>query len=94
MAKKGRPRGSKNNQYLYASAVPAICPKCGSDKIKAIEGAPPIDQDYSGFLSDNRRFRGIRKQRSKCECGQYLMVKSYLAEKQKDNGQPIISAVN
>lgn len=87
MAKRGRKPGSKNKQYQYVEAVRPSCVKCGSDKIARVEGAPPNVKPINGRLRDGTIYKSIKWQRSVCECGQCLMVKTYLTE--NNNTKPI-----
>ena len=94
MAKKGRPKGSKNHKYGYANAIPAVCDKCGSCNIKAVPGASPIIQNYGGTMQDGTKFTSIRKQKSICECGNRMWVRSYKTVRptEKTNRKPISHA--
>ena len=77
--KRGRKRGSPNREYVQTHAIAATCVKCGSGKIKSV-GSPPIVKAIVGTLRDGTRYTSIKWTRSQCECGQYLNVKTYLAQ--------------
>lgn len=89
MAKRrGRKKGSKNKVYQPATAIKPCCMKCGSEKLRQVHGAPPVVRQLTGQLADGRTYHSVRWQRSVCECGQHLSVKTYLAE---ENTSPIVS---
>lgn len=90
MGKRGRKPGSTNHKYEFVTAVAPACVRCGSDRITKLPGAPALTKAITGTLRDGRRYNSIRWQRSVCECGQHLNVKTYLTKAPpKDNSEPI-----
>ena len=75
---RGRKPGSKNRDYEPAAAIAAVCMKCGSTKIRAVPGATPIVRNIAGVLRDGTEYSAVKWQRSVCECGQYLNVRTHI----------------
>ena len=80
MAKKGRPKGSKNKKYEEAKSVsiPAVCPKCRSTELRRMPGRATT-RPYKGILDSGHEYSHIIWARHKCDsCGQLVMVKEYV----------------
>lgn len=80
MAKRGRPKGSKNKKYEEAKSVsiPAVCPKCKSTALKRMPGRG-VRKAYKGILDSGHEYSHMILARHRCDdCGQYVMVKEYV----------------
>jgi len=77
--KRGRPKGSRNKTYVAAEAlrIPPTCPRCGSQQLPPVAGAPAVRRDWSGML-DGVPYSRIDWQNCQCkQCGQAVRVKTY-----------------
>lgn len=79
-AKKGRPPGSPNRDYIAVAEVPATCRVCGSTNLKQVDGAQVTIQRYGGTCNGHR-YDFIRRIPKRCECGQFVMVWSPCQDK-------------
>lgn len=81
--KKGRPKGSRNFEYVVIHAQPVRCPnrKCLSTNLVPVEGAAPTIKEIGGVAPDGVRYDATKWQRSKCgACGQRVTILSRLTE--------------
>jgi len=58
-------------------SVPECCVKCGSTKLKRIANSKVIHRPIAGTIGEFD-YGSIRWTRTRCECGQVAIVKTYL----------------
>lgn len=73
-----RKPGSRNRKFVEATELPAVCPACGSVELKRIEGTPVRGEDIAGEIFGTAYSR-IEWHDKRCECGQHVRVRKYLA---------------
>ena len=84
MPKRGRPKGSKNNDYTAAvDEIPAACPHCDSKAITQRPG-PVRAVVFDGTAPNGKKYATIEWRRMQCsDCLRTFMKRSYVG--QKDN---------
>jgi hypothetical protein len=74
----GRPKGSKNKTYAEVFEIPATCPKCKSANLTVLRGNRRHVMEYNGTVN-GVTYSHIEWVDKRCECGQRVRVKKYLA---------------
>ncbi len=89
MAKKGRPKGSKNKQYDLVREIPAACRMCGSTDLVLVKWNKPLVRRISGKI-EGRIYDHVRWDQKVCKnCNQATKVLRYLAGVKNNNGKAI-----
>ena len=71
MAKRGRPKGSRNNKRLAGADIRRTrCPKCGSTRRSPYTQKRELDA--TGMDSDGRIYQSVKWRRTQCKkCDQW-----------------------
>ncbi len=69
---KGRPKGSKTQEYIPIREIPPKCPRCGSTDREVIKGYSPVINNIAGADFDR-----VVRRRVRCQCGQLLQISTY-----------------
>lgn len=73
---KGRPAGSRNRQYVHATAQPSRCPTCGSTEREAYFRT--METEYHGIDPAGQPYTHILRRWTHCAaCGQARIDRSY-----------------
>lgn len=75
--KPPRPRRQKI-EWAQAMEIPATCPACGSAQLAGSVGGSPKVRDIVGEIQGEKFERVVWKRRRCSDCGQHVMVRSYL----------------
>lgn len=74
---KGRPKGSKNNDFVRAVQVPATCPKCGSTDLTVKPGSHKKEIEKT-VQKDGNVYNRIVWRLNVCgNCEQHVRVRTY-----------------
>ncbi len=88
--KRGRPPGSRNNEYADLLVIPEACPKCKSIGLVRLEGSKNVVRAIEG-VHNGFHYRKITWTRKRCpnaECGQLVMVRTFIPAKADEPSQP------
>ncbi len=89
--KPGRPKGSKNKTYQPTAAlsIPPHCPTCGSTHLAQVKGVKKLTRNTPGEIH-GVRYTSIEWVRCQCQvCGQFVVVRHYLATKKTTTADSI-----